>query len=241
MEKIWQRAKEDLRIMGIISRFKDIMASNINALLDKAEDPEKMIDQYIRNLNEDLAKVKSETATIMAEETRAKRALDECNAEVAKYQNYAVKAVEAGNDEDARQFIVKKNQLAEKQVALQQAYDLAAANSSKMRQMHDKLVRDINELNSRRDSIKAKIAVAKTQERINQLGSSVAGAENSMSAFARMEAKADQMLDKANAMAELNVSATANTAEELAAKYDSSPTSSVVDDELAALKAQLGK
>lgn len=227
--------------MGIISRFKDIMASNINALLDKAEDPEKMIDQYIRNLNEDLAKVKSETATIMAEETRSKRALDECNAEVAKYQNYAVKAVEAGNDEDARQFIVKKNQLAEKQVALQQAYDLAAANSSKMRQMHDKLVRDINELNSRRDSIKAKIAVAKTQERINQLGSSVAGAENSMSAFARMEAKADQMLDKANAMAELNVSATANTAEELAAKYDSSPTSSVVDDELAALKAQLGK
>lgn len=227
--------------MGIISRFKDIMASNINALLDKAEDPEKMIDQYIRNLNEDLAKVKSETATIMAEETRSKRALDECNAEIAKYQSYAVKAVEAGNDEDARQFIVKKNQLAEKQVALQQAYDLAAANASKMRQMHDKLVRDINELNSRRDSIKAKIAVAKTQERINQLGSSVAGAENSMAAFARMEAKADQMLDKANAMAELNVSTESHTAEELAAKYDSSPTSTVVDDELAALKAQLGK
>ena len=53
--------------MGILKRFKDIMSSNINALLDKAEDPEKMIDQYLRDLQEDLRKVKSETATVMAE------------------------------------------------------------------------------------------------------------------------------------------------------------------------------
>ncbi len=228
--------------MGIISRFKDIMSANINALLDKCEDPEKMIDQYLRNLESDLGKVKAETAAIMAEETRAKRELDECNAEVTKYQNYAVKAVEAGNDEDARQFLVKKNQLVEKQAALQQAYDLAAANATKMRQMHDKLVKDINELNSRKDAIKAKIAVAKTQERINKMGSSVAGAENNMSAFARMEAKADKMLDQANAMAELNASSEDADVENLAAKYENtSTTSPEVDDELAALKASLGK
>ena len=99
--------------MGIISRFKDIMSANINALLDKAENPEKMIDQYLRNLQDDLGKVKAETASVMAEETRCKRALDECNAEIAKFQNYAVKAVEAGNDDDARQFLTKKNQLLE--------------------------------------------------------------------------------------------------------------------------------
>lgn len=228
--------------MGIISRFKDIMSANINALLDKCEDPEKMIDQYLRNLESDLGKVKAETAAIMAEETRAKRELDECNAEVTKYQNYAVKAVEAGNDEDARQFLVKKNQLVEKQAALQQAYDLAAANATKMRQMHDKLVKDINELNSRKDAIKAKIAVAKTQERINKMGSSVAGAENNMSAFARMEAKADKMLDQANAMAELNASSEDADVENLAAKYENTSTTSLeVDDELAALKASLGK
>ena len=65
--------------MGILKRFKDIMSSNINALLDKAEDPEKMIDQYLRDLQEDLRKVKSETATVMAEEQRCKRQLDECS------------------------------------------------------------------------------------------------------------------------------------------------------------------
>ena len=82
--------------MGILTRFKDIMSANINALLDKCEDPEKMIDQYMRNLESDLGKVKAETASVMAEETRCKRELDECTADVAKYQSYAEKALKAG-------------------------------------------------------------------------------------------------------------------------------------------------
>ncbi|MFQ9509371.1 MAG: PspA/IM30 family protein [Lachnospiraceae bacterium] len=82
--------------MGVIQRFKDIMSANINALMDKAEDPAKMIDQYLRNLESDLGKVKAETASIMAEENRAKRELDECIAEVSKMQIYAEKAVMAG-------------------------------------------------------------------------------------------------------------------------------------------------
>lgn len=227
--------------MGIISRFKDIMSANINALLDKAENPEKMIDQYLRNLQDDLGKVKAETASVMAEETRCKRALDECNAEIAKFQNYAVKAVEAGNDDDARQFLTKKNQLLEKQTSLQQAYTLAADNAAKMKQMHDKLVGDINELNTKKEAIKAKMAVAKTQERINKIGSSVAGAENNMSAFGRMEAKVGKMLDEANAMAELNDLSANDPTAALAEKYEDKQEATAVDDELAALKASLGK
>ena len=227
--------------MGSISRFKDIMSANINALLDKAEDPEKMIDQYLRDMESDLGKVKAETAAVMAEETRCKRQLDECTAEMDKYQKYAEKAVLAGNDEDAKQFLAKKAQLATQQANLQQAYDVASANATKMRQMHDKLCKDIAELNSRKDSIKAKIAAAKTQEKINKLGASVEGVKGSMSAFDRMEAKADNMLDKANAMADLNSSAEDNSLDDLAAKYDSTSASApAVDDELAALKAKMG-
>ena len=59
--------------MGIISRFKDIMSANINALLDKMEDPEKMVDQYLRNLESDLGKVKQETASVMADEQSQER------------------------------------------------------------------------------------------------------------------------------------------------------------------------
>ena len=105
--------------------------------------------------------------------------------------------------------------------------------------MHDKLVGDINELNSKRDAIKAKIKVAKTTEKINKMVSSTSGAEASLSAFERMEAKADAMLDKANAMAELNSDAPGVSMREMQAKYDAAP-STAVDDELAALKAQMG-
>lgn len=224
--------------MNILTRFKDIMSANINALLDKAEDPEKMIDQCLRNLNSDLGKVKSETAAVMAEEQRAKRELDECTAEVNKFQSYAVKAIEAGNDEDAKKFLERKASLAEKQTSLQQSYDLAAKNAANMRAMHDKLTGDIKELEARRDTIKGKMAVAKTQERINKMSSSIDGANNSIAAFNRMEAKADAALDKANAMAELNA-APADDLEDLTKKYSSNASS--VDDELAALKASLGK
>lgn len=226
--------------MGIISRFKDIMSANINALLDKAEDPEKMIDQYLRDMESDLGKVKSETAAVMAEETRCKRQLDECTAEIAKFQQYAEKAVVAGNDEDARQFLAKKSQLVTEQASLQQSYEVASANAAKMRQMHDKLCKDIEDLNSRKASIKAKIAAAKTQEKMNKLTANVAGVQGSMSAFDRMEAKANSMLDKANAMSELNSTSEEASIDNLAAKYDTVSTAPAVDDELAALKAQMG-
>ena len=225
--------------MGILTRFKDIMASNINALLDKCEDPEKMIDQYMRNLESDLGNVKAETASVMAEETRAKRELDDCNEQIAKMQSYAEKALLAGNEADARSFLEKKQQLTTTQAALQKAYDVAKDNAAKMRQMHDKLVSDIETLNGRREMIKAKVAVAKTQEKINKLGASADKAAGAMSAFERMEQKADQMLDKANAMAELNT-APVDEAAALEAKYAADAGNAAVEDELAKLKAEMG-
>ena len=224
--------------MGVIQRFKDIMSANINAVLDKAEDPEKMIDQYMRNLQDDLGKVKAETAAVMAEETRAKRELDECNQEVEKLQKYAEKAVSAGNDSDARLFLQKKQTVAAQQIALRQAYDSASANAAKMRQMHDKIVKDMENLNQRKAAIKAKVAAAKAQERVNQIGGSLKGVSNHMSAFDRMEEKANKMLDQANAMAELNEAGQEDSIEDLMSKYDDG-SSSNVDDELAALKAKM--
>ena len=227
--------------MGVIQRFKDIMAANFNAMLDKVEDPAKMIDQYLRNLEEDLGNVKAETASVMAEEKRAKRELDEAKEEADKYQRYAQKAVAAGNDNDARTFLQQKKIVSEKIAGLQVAYDAAAANALKMRQMHDKLSNDIATLHARKDAIKAKVAVAKTQEKLNKIGSSLEGVAENLSAFDKMEEKANRMLDKANAMAELNAMNSESTIEDLTLKYDrASEAHSDVDDELAALKAQMG-
>ena len=227
---------------GILSRFKDIMSSNINALLDKVEDPMKMIDQYLRNLESDLGKVKAETAAVMAEETKSKRELDECIDSIKKMQTYAEKALLSGNEADARTFLSKKGELNNKLISLQQTYDIAKENLTKMREMHDKLIKDISQLNTRRDELKAKMAVANTQEKLNKIGSSVNGAIGNMSKFDEMEAKINKKLDTANAMAELNNSQKEENIEDLIAKYDNETknTSSEIDDELSELKSKLG-
>ena len=226
--------------MSVLSRFADIMSANVNALLDKFEDPAKMCDQYIRNMTEDLAEVKKETAEVMAEEKRCKRLYEDNLLEVEKYTNLAKKALEAGNDEDAKVFISKKQSLESQGANLKIAYDAAAANAEKMRQLHDKLTADIQQLKNRREAVKAKVAVAKTQETVNKYAGSAERAQGAMDAFSRMEDKADRMLDAANAEAELNSAAdTVDPAVALEAKYGKGSSQSV-EDELAAMKAELG-
>ena len=225
--------------MGILDRFTDIIKANINDLLDRAEDPAKMIDQYMRELTDNLAEVKEETAAVMAEESRTKRLVDQNAAEVAKYQGLARRALEAGNEGDARVFLAKKQELAGRAEGLTVAYEGAKANADKMRQMHDKLVADIEELNARKATIKAKAAVAKTQSKVNEMTSAGDRAEGARSAFDRMEAKADEMLDRANAVAELSEKP-ADPTEELAKKYAAAGAEAAVDDDLARLKKEMG-
>ena len=224
--------------MSIVSRFGDIMKSNVNALLDKCEDPAKMVDQTLRDLREDLAKVKQETAGVMADAKDANRKVEECAAQVTKYTTAAQNALRAGNEDDARQLIAKKQQYSEQLEALKQTAELANANADKMRQMHDKLVNDISALETRKDTIKAKVATAKAQERMNKMQDGGKKAASSMDAFNRMEAKANKALDAAMAHAKLNEGKDA--ASDLADKYVGAGGSASVDDELAAMKASLG-
>lgn len=225
--------------MGMLDRFTDIVKANINDLLDKCEDPAKMIDQYLRDLTEDLAEVKQETAGVMAEEARTQRLVDDNAADIAKYDGLARQALTAGNEADARAFLAKKQQVEAQAASLAEAHAAAAENARKMREMYDKLVSDIDELNGRREAVKAKVAVAKTQEKVNEVTSGADKAAGAMSAFSRMEAKADGMLDRANALSELDAKPV-DTAAALEEKYASAGNDAAVDDELAKLKAEMG-
>lgn len=224
--------------MAILDRFNDIIKANINALIDKMEDPSKMIDQSLRDVMEDLAEVKRSTAGVMAEETRTKRLVDANQAEVAKYADFARKALVAGSEGDARVFLAKKQELENVGAGFMTAYAAAHENAVKMRQMHDKLASDVDALRSRREMIKAKVTVAKTQETLNEATSTISRTEGAMNAFGRMEDKANKMLDEANAMAELNMKPI-DAAKALEEKYATKGTASV-DEELNAMKVELG-
>lgn len=223
--------------MGILSRFSEIMKSNINALLDRAEDPEKMADQMLRNTREQFAEVKAQTASVMADAAKANRDAADCQADIARYQKAAENALISRNEGDAKKLIAQKQKLEEKYKALQQAADLANANADKMRQMYDKLASDIETLETRKDAIKAKTAAAKAQQSINRLVSGLPDTNSSLEAFDRMDAKATKQLDAAMAEAQLNET---SSSEDLAEKYSGSGSDVSVDSELEEMKKKLG-
>lgn len=181
--------------MGILSRFRDIMAGNVNALLHKADNPEKTIDEYMRKLNLNLGKVKAETASVLADERRAKTTLDECNAEIKKLQRYVDKSLEAGNEDDALKFLDRKTKESEKLPELQAVYEQASVNVARMKQMQEKLISDMRLLEERRMEIKEKITSVKMQQILNSGSSS----------FAELEEKVEDAMYEAEALAELRL------------------------------------
>lgn len=143
-----------------------------------------------------------------------KRALDECKAQIKKLQYYASKSVEAGNEEEARKFLERKGLQTEKLEQLQTSYDLASVNAVNMKQMQEKLVSDMGQLEARSAELKGKMAVAKAQQTLNSIGSK-------NSAFEVMEEQVNRAYDEAMAIAELRAG-TKDDLDALFAQYEKS-------------------
>ena len=185
--------------MGILSRFGDIMRANINDLLTGAENKnaEKLLNQYLRDAREDYAQVRNETASVMAEETAAKRRLDELNDHMARYERYAQAAVQAGNDADALKFLEAKGQLQPKKKDAETAYAQAQVNSEHMRQMPKTLLADIQEAESKIGELKAKLRIAESKEKMQQLTEKIGG--SALGNFDSLAGSIQKRIDAADA------------------------------------------
>lgn len=136
-------------------------------------------------------------------------------------------------------FLTKKQELEAEGADLAEIYGVAHGNASKMRQLHDKLVDDIEELNGRRALIEAKVAVAKTQDIVNEYEPRTEASTVARGAIDRMEDAADALLDQANAAAELG-RAPLDAAAALEEKCAAARGNAAVEDELAKLKRDMG-
>lgn len=99
--------------MGIFTRFADIVSSNINAMLDRAEDPEKMIKMMIREMEDTLVELKSSCAGVIAERKKLERRLDEVTERTELWANRADLAVAKGRDDLAREALQEKRRFGE--------------------------------------------------------------------------------------------------------------------------------
>ena len=229
--------------MGILSRFGDIMRANINDLLTGAENKnaEKLLNQYLRDAREDYTQVKNETSSVMAEETAAKRRLDEINDQIARYEKYAQAAVQSGNDADALKFLEAKGQLQPKKEDAEAAYGQAQLNSEHMRQMTKKLLVDIQEAESRIGELKAKLRIAESKEKMQQLTEKIGG-NNAQGNFDSLADSVQKRIDAADAKEALNSELSGDMGmSDLEKKYaGAGGGSSSAQAELAAMKAQMG-
>lgn len=129
--------------MGIFTRFRDIVSSNINAMLDRAEDPEKLIRLMIREMEDTLVELKSACAGVMAETKKAERQRDEAGARSRFWADKAELAVSKGRDDLAREALVEKRRYQQREEALDRELgdhqSLSDQYQSDIRQLEDKL------------------------------------------------------------------------------------------------------
>ena len=129
--------------MGIFTRFRDIISSNINAMLDKAEDPEKLIKLIIREMEDTLIELKASCAGTMANCKKIQRQLDESEARESEWEKRAALAVQKGRDDLAREALLEKRQFVYRadrfKKELEEHNGLVAQYQGDIRQLEDKL------------------------------------------------------------------------------------------------------
>ncbi len=225
--------------MNFFKRAFRIGQANVNATLDKLEDPVKMIDQILRELDEDVSKVTAAVTTQMAVEKRFERELQEAEDMVEKRALQARTAVEKGEDELAKQALMEKTRYTEKRDLLQKNYDQAKANADKLRKQLSDMKSKVEEMKTQRSALIAQAQAAKATQKVNETMAGIGNSDNLNATFARMQEKINQMHDEANAAQEL-----ADEGASLDAKFaelEKSTKEMAIDDELAALKAELNK
>lgn len=138
--------------MGIFTRFRDIVSSNINAMLDRAEDPEKMIKMMIREMEDTLVELKASCASVIAERKKLERKQDEIGSRRDLWADRAAMAVAKGKDNLAREALMEKRRFAE-------LADDVAAEVVEHSAIIEKYQEDIRELEQ-------KLGVAKEKKRV---------------------------------------------------------------------------
>jgi phage shock protein A len=216
--------------MGLFDRIKRVVGANVNDLISKAEDPEKMLEQAILEMQTDLVQLRQGIAQAIAAQKRTDKQYSGAQSEVNKWQRNAELALQKGEEDLARQALQRKKTVHETATALKSSLDQQTATVDNLKKNLIQLESKISEAKTKKEMLKARITAAKAQE---QLGSMVSGmsTNSSMAAFERMEEKVMMQEARAQSTAELAGSGLESQFAELEAGD--------VDDELAALKASM--
>lgn len=221
--------------MSMFKRLRDVTMSNINSMIDKAEDPIKMTDQYIRDMHEDLEDAEKAVAAQIAIEKKFKQLYEEQEALVAKRGQQAATAAQAQNIDLARRALEEKKAAEVKMGEYKTNYDQNKAAADNLRGKLDEMRKQLTEMKNKRETLVARYNAAKAQTEINKAMTGFS-TDSAASGLKRMEDKMMQMEAQAEASNEL-----ASSEKSLDAEFESLNKDQAVEDELAALMKQFEK
>src|SRR3954447_23589030 len=222
--------------MGIFSRLAQLIKSNLNDLISKSEDPEKMLNQVVLDMNNQLVEAKKQVAASIADEKRLAKQFEQEMAHAAEWERRAMMALRAGNEELAKEALSRKkehDQLAETYKDQWQKQKTAVDQLKKaLRMLNDKIEeakRKKNVLVARKKRAEAQKAIQETMHGLKD--------QSAFETFDRMAGKIDQLEAEAEAQTELSEEYSGDV---LASQFANLEKTAGADDDLMALKRKMG-
>ena len=217
--------------MGLFDRVSRVVRSNLNAAVSSAEDPEKILDQAIIDMQEDLVQMRQAVAKAIASQKRVQQQADKAQSAATTWQQRAQLALQKGEEDLAREALVRKKTYTETASGLNGQLEQQSASVDTLKRQLIALESKISEAKTKKDMLKARASAAKANEQL-QKSVGTLGTSSAMSAFERMEEKVLQMEASGQAAAEL-------AGADLESQFASLESGSDVDYELEAMKAQM--
>jgi phage shock protein A len=221
--------------MAIFSRLTDLLKANINDLIDKAEDPEKMVKQIIIDMEEQLQKAVQGLGTVMASERQIAKKLDEAKSESKLWEKRAKDAIKSSNEELARKAVDSKIKVDTNIEQYQKMHTELSSQTAVLKEQVDLLKKKLNEARARQSMLIARDKVAEARKEVID----AVGDLDSSGAFAKMDKMEQKIAEKeAQADAAFDISGLDEKEHDEFAEIEKKKA---VEDELNRLKEELSK
>jgi phage shock protein A len=216
--------------MGLLDRVSTLMRANLNDLLDRAEDPEKVIQQLLRDMNNQLMQVKTQVAASIADEKRLHQRFQENQAKADDWERKAEIALDRGEEELAKEALSRRNSFRESAQGFEEQWKEQSAQVATLKTALRDLERKIGDAEARKDLLIARSRRAKAETNIRETMAGI-GRNSATSEFARMEDRVSEQEARAKAATELD-------SDTLESRFAALEQDNSLDTDLAALKAR---
>ncbi len=225
--------------MSIFTKLSTVIKSNINDLISRAENPEKMLNQIILDMRDQLAKAKREVAAAIADERKLRAQLDDEVKQTRQWEHRAMLAVKEDRDDMAKQALMRQAEHAERAAAIDGTWRAQATETEKLKGSLRQLNEKIEEAKRKRNLLVAKQRRAQAQKRIHETMSGLSNT-SAFDAFNRMAEKIEEQERESLAHQEVTEALGPGTLEDDFKVLESGGGTADVEDRLLALKQGMG-